>query len=244
MPNYWTGLAIIQQAAGELGIARPTTIQGTVDDGTNQLLALTNAAGNELLTYYPWQQFKLQWAFTTTTDESYDLPANWNYFVDQTQWDTTNHWPLLGPKSPQEWAWLKSGLLASAPRIRYRIMDNKFYIWPIPSPGYGLSMEYMSNAWAQDVSGTPYPNGTPIMMLTKDTDVVMYDPWLMVKFLKLKFYQLKAFDTAGVLSDFTRTFESLTGKDVGAPVLSLVNGAPEMFIGPWSVPDGSWVVGP
>lgn len=235
--TYWTGLAIVKQVAAELGLPQPTTLVGSTAVSDNQLIALMNSAGNELLLYYPWQQFKLQWEFTTTAAESYTLPTLWKYFVDQTQWDRTNHWPMLGPKSPQEWAWLKGGLLASAPRIRYRVMDNLFYIWPIPSPGYSLAMEYMSSAWVLD--GT-----TSAEMVTTDTSVVQYDPWLVIKFIKLKFYQLKGFDTTGVLADFTRIFDSLTGKDIGAPILSLNIRSPSMFIGPWSVPDGSWNVGP
>lgn len=239
---YWTGLAIIKQAAAELGIPIPTTLIGA-DISTAQLLALLNSAGNELLIYYPWEQFKAQWEFTTTNAESYPLPVGWKYFVDQTQWDRTNHWPMLGPKSPQEWAWLKGGLLASAPRIRFRVMDNLFYIWPIPSPGYLLAMEYVLAYYALDPTLGTAP-GTPIEMVSKDTDIVQLDQWMCVKFIKLKFYQLKGFDTTGVLSDFTRVFESLTGKDVGAPILSLVTGMPSQYIGPWSVPDGSWNVGP
>ncbi len=50
------------------------------------------------------------------------------------------------------------------------------------------------------------------------------------------------FDTTAVLSDFTRLFDSLTGKDVGAPILNLNGCQTPMFIGPWSVPDGSWQV--
>lgn len=238
--SYWTGLQIIQQASLEMGLVAPTTIVGSTDVGTLQLLALLNASGNELITYYPWAQFKAQWNFTCDgVSASYDLPADWGYFVDQTQWDRTNRWPMLGPKSPQEWAWITGGLVASAPRVRFRVMDGKFYVWPVTITS-NLNMEYVITGFAQDVSVTPFPGGTQVAMVSKDTDIVMFDPWLMVKFLKLKFYQLKAFDTTAVLTDFTRLFDSLTGKDVGAPVLNLNIQTTPMFIGPWSVPDGSW----
>jgi hypothetical protein len=235
--TYWTGLAIIQQASKELGLGSPTTLVGTTDVQILQLQAFLNAAGNELITYYPWAQLKYQWEFVATGVESYDLPADWNYFVDQTQWDRTNHWPLLGPRSPQEWAWLKGGLVAAAPRARYRVMDNKLWLWPVTTTS-SIAMEYVSNCYAKDGSSVP------IQMVQADDDVPQLEAWLLVKFVKLKFYQLKGFDTTGVLSDFTRLFDSLTGKDTGAEILSLNRGLPNMFIGPWSVPDGSWNVGP
>jgi hypothetical protein len=232
--SYWTGLAIIRQAQAELGLTQATTIVGTLDVGTNQMLALLNSAGNELITYYPWQNLKEEFTITTTGAASYALPTDWGYFVDQTQWDRTNHWPLLGPKSPQEWAWIKGGLLATAPRVRYRVLDNLFFVWPVATTGTTLAMEYTRNTYAQTAALAW------IQMVSTDTDVAQLDPWLLVKFIKLKFYQLKGFDTGGVLSDFTRLFELLTGKDVGAPTLSLNRVGPSIFVGPWSVPDGNW----
>lgn len=244
--RYWSALEIIKQATSELGLNPPATLQGTDDATAIQFLALTNAAGNELLEYYPWQQFMQEWVFDTIPNQGeYDLPADWAYFIDQTQWDRTDHWPLLGPKSPQEWAWLKGGLLAAAPRMRYRVRENQFLLWPIPGQNNGagvpqtfnLAMEYVSRNWVITTDGT---NKTSTDMITKDGDEVRYDPWMVIKFIKLKFYELKGFDTAGVRADFLRIFNSLTGKDKGAPKLSLAPIYPPLFIGPWSIPDGSW----
>lgn len=243
--NYWAAVEIIKQATSELGLKPPTTLQGTDDATATQFLALLNSSGNELLEYYPWQQLCKEWAwFTVPGQGEYNLPADWAYFVDQTQWDRTNHWPLLGPKSAQEWAWLKGGLLAAAPRMRYRVKGSKFCVWPIPGQLNGegqpttfqFAMEYVSNGWVA-VNDQVQTN-----MVTKDSDLVQFDPWLVVKHLKLKFYMLKAFDTSGVSSEFMRIYNSLTGKDKGAPKLSLAPVFPPLFIGPWSIPDGSWDV--
>ena len=236
---YWTAIQLLNQIAGELGIPQYTTVIGGSEQNT-QLLALTNAAGNELLMYYTWQQFMEEWTFTTSPlVGEYAIPDDWAYFTDQTQWDRTNHWPLLGPKSPQEWAWLKGGLVASAPRTRYRVQDGMFKIWPVPAAGASpltLSMEYIVKNWIKksDDSLTD--------MITADGDLIRYNPWLINKYVKLKFYELKGFDTAGVQSYFMRMFNALTGKDVGAPILSLTRAVTNQYIGPWSIPDGSWNV--
>jgi len=241
--NYWTSLKILNQVAGELGLPQVSTLSGITDIQSVQLLAMLNSAGNELVLYYPWEQFTKEWAFDTVSGQgAYDLPADWNYAKDQTQWDRTNHWPLIGPKSAQEWAWLKGGLLATAPRLRYRIMANKLNLWPIPvstssQPTYTIAQEYVSKNWV--LTG----GGTPTDMVVLDTDIVQYEPWLINKYVKLKFYELKGFNTAGVQSDFQRIFDSLTGKDVGAPILNLSPRPTSQYLGPWSVPDGSWAVG-
>jgi hypothetical protein len=240
--QYWPALSLIQQVAAELGLPTPTTLVGSSDVQLNQLVALSNAAGNELLTFYTWEQFIKEWNWPTVDAQpAYDLPDDWLYFTDQTQWDRTNHWPLLGPKSPQEWAWLKGGLLAAAPKMRYRVYQDQFWLWPVPgSSSFDIAMEYVVKNWV--LSPSPVPD-TPKDMIATDGDVVMYHPWLFMKFLKLKFYELKGFDTTAPEKDFMRIFQSMTGKSKGAPKLSLAPLFPPLFIGPWSIPDGSWDTG-
>ena len=240
----WTAIQVVQQTAGELGLPVPQTLVGDVSPQTSQLLALLNSAGNELLLYYPWEAFVKFWEWDTVDGQAeYPLPDDWAYFVNQTQWDQTNHWPLLGPKSPQEWAWLKGGLLAAAPRMRYRVYQDKFVLFPTPASVSGgsftpfhMSMEYVRSTWVTKA------DASKASMVSGDSDYIGYQPWMLVKFIKLKFYELKAFDTAGVRADFLRIFQSLTGKDRGAPKLSLAPRFPPLFVGPWSIPDGSWDV--
>lgn len=243
MAEYWSAGDILKQTCGELGLPRIASLTAADDVQSIQLIALLNAAGNDLLTYYPWQQLAKEWIFSTAdvdpVEGAIPLPADWAYFRDQTQWDRTDHWPLLGPKSPQEWAWLKGSLVAALPRQRFRVADGKFMLWPLPaSPFVTMSMEYIVCNWIQPVGG-----GDHTSMLVADGDIIQYNPWMVIKFLKLKFYELKAFPTAGVAGDFLRIFNSLTGKDVGGKILSLSPRHTSEYLGPWSIPDGSWNVG-
>jgi len=239
MASYWSAIRILQQTAGELGLPQIPTITGLSDVQSVQLLSLLNAAGNELLMYYPWEQLANEWTFTTVENQTdYDLPTDYKYFTDQTQWDRTNRWPLLGPKSPQEWAWLKGSLVAALPRMRFRVQDDKFKLFPRPgATPFTMAMEYIKCNWLSTTSGGVT---TETDMITQDGDTLFYDPWLLIKFVKFKFYELKGFDTTGVNADFMRVFNSLTGKDTGAKILSLSPQIQTQYLGPWSVPDGSW----
>ena len=244
--QYWPALQIINQVAGETGQTVVKTLfqpEDVTADQNVQLLAALQAAGNELMMYYPWEQFRKELKFPLVAGiGAYDLPSDWAYFIDQTQWDTTNHWPLLGPKSAAEWAWLKGGLLASFPRMRYRVMSNKLEFFPTPASNsqFVMSMEYMICNWVRDTSA---PDAMPNKaMVTADGDEVWYHPWLMVKYTKLKWLQLKGFDQSAAAADFQRMYDALRGKDTGAQVLSLVPQQTPFFIGPWSVPDGNWNV--
>ena len=197
-----------------------------------------------------------QWLVTTVEGESeYTLPADWSYFIDQTQWDRTNHWPLLGPKSPQEWQWLKGGLLSSGPRIRYRVWNKKFTIFPTPSPSntpsgdsnitgvfapWTLAMEYISSHWLQSSTEA----NITYAEVNSDSDLVLLDPWIVTSFLKLKFREAKGLDTTAFKSDFVQLFWSRTGKNKGAPTLTLSPRPRTMLIGVNNVPDGAWNVYP
>ncbi len=240
--GYWSAVEVLKQVAGELGLPQAPTIVGITDVQSIQLLSLLNSAGNELQLYYPWEQFSKEWVFLNDSPVGeYDLPDDWAYFRDQTQWDRTDHWPLLGPKSPQEWAWLKGSLVAALPRQRFRVANNKFKIWPVPDPTAPfatLAMEYIDKNWIEPAAGGP-PNTN---MIISDGDTLLYNPWLLIKFVKFKFYELKGFPTTGVQADFMRIFNSLTGKDVGAKILSLSPRYTSQYLGPWSIPDGSWEV--
>jgi hypothetical protein len=240
MAQYWSAISVLQQVAGELGLPRPATVVGVNDLISSQLLALLNSAGNELLLYYPWEQFSSTFNVATVGGQGdYTLPEDLAYFTDQTQWDNTNHWPLSGPKSAQEWAFLKGSLVAPLPRIRYRIAGDVLKLYPVPAIGassLSLSMEYISKNWVQPLTLVESD------LITLDTDVLQYNPWLLVKFVKFKFYELKGFPTLGVQADFMRIFNSLTGKDTGADKLSLSSNPTTAYLTMNSVPDGNWGV--
>lgn len=230
---------VVQQAMLEMGLPKPAEAIGNADATVQQMLALLDSAGNELIQGYPWSQLTKEWVFNVTTDSnSYALPADWSYFLDQTQWDRTNHWPLLGPKTAQEWQWLKGGLLSSGPRIRYRVVGNKLEIFPTGAASQ-LAMEYVADTWLASAN----LNNTFYNSPTADTDILLLDPWIMVKYLKLKFWEAKGLDTSAYTKDFVGMFEARIGKNKGAPVLTLSPRARTMLIGINNIPDGSWNVG-
>jgi hypothetical protein len=97
-------------------------------------------------------------------------------------------------------------------------------------------MEYIRSTWVE------YATDTYRSTVQADADVPVFDPWLLVKFVKLKFFEAKGLNTEAVKSDFLLTLTSTTGKDKGAPILSLAPRVQSILLGPYSVPDGSWPI--
>jgi hypothetical protein len=240
-------LWVIQQAAQEMGLPKPFEAASSQETTTRQLVALLNACGNEMVNGYAWEQLTKEYVIETIEGhDQYLLPSDWSYFIDQTQWDRTNHWPLLGPKTAQEWQWLKSGIISSGPRLRYRVVGNIFAIYPTPAPVTDggvfvpstVAMEYVSDAWLMDVdiSNTYYDS------VQSDTNVPIIDPWILVKFLKLKYWEAKGLDTTAYTKDFLGMWEARIGKNRGAPILSMSPRVTNMLVGVNNIPDGSWNV--
>jgi len=246
MAEARTVLWVVQQAMVEMGLPKPAEVVTSQDATVQQMLALLNRAGTDMVIGFPWEQLIKEWIITTEDGVAeYDMPSDWSYFIDQTQWDRTNHWPLLGPKTAQEWQWLKGGLLSSGPRLRYRVVSAKFEIWPVPSPSAGvftpgtLAMEYVADTWLKDVNQA----NTYYASVQSDTDILLLDPWVMTAYLKLKYWEAKGLNTAAYMKDFLGTWEAKIGKNKGAPMLTLAPRARTMLIGINNIPDGSWNVG-
>jgi hypothetical protein len=228
-------LWIVRQAQAELGLPQSSDISASANALDMQFCALLNSAGNELQQYYPWQGLTGPFSFSTQAGKaSYSLPTDYSYFIDQTQW--ANNDVMQGPKSAQEWQFLKNSIGAAMGGIRYRVFQGLFWLMPTPGSVYTVSMEYVSKNWVN----AGLSNATTLV--STNADVPLFDEWLLVKFVKLKFWETKGFDTTAFRDDFVNAFNAKTGKNMGAPVLSMVPRRSDGYLGPWNVPDGSWHV--
>jgi len=295
-----TMLQLVQQVTAELNLAVPTFVAGNQSQDVQQILALMNGAGYDLVKEYDWQALQVQYRFYTqainTTGTSvngsltlqidaaidlsgvttqwqvtgtninqdtnvvsannttkqivlsqmasgtgsgaivlaqtaYSLPADFETITDRTMWDKTKHWEALGGETAQQWQWLKSGYISTGPRIRWRILDNQFQVWPPMNTNEYLGWEYRSKGWARAA------NGTVKNSFTADTDTTVYDDRLMVIYTKLKYFQVKSFDTTALQQDYQRYLSVVKANDKGAPNLSFAPYPSKVLIGYANIPD-------
>lgn len=168
--------------------------------------------------------------------QDYALPTDYDRMVPDTNWDRTDHWRNLGPKTPQEWQWLQGGIISTGPRERYRIIGNKLRIFAALTTPYNFAYEYISNYWVLGAA-----DSTPTKSAyTVDTDTCVFPDALMLAGLKLYFRKAKRLDYAIDLSDFTDQLSQAKAADNPQPIRSLAPIPVEQFIGPWSIQDGNW----
>ena len=214
-----TGIAAGYLASG-LGIQADTHVV-SVDSSTQVTLDATCQSSNTAATL----------AFG---EDKYSLPSDWDRQINRTDWDKTKRWELMGPKLPQEWQWLKSGIISTGPRLRYRIYGNYYQIWPVPDNGSRLGFEYISNKWALSSGGTAQAS------FLADTDTCVFPDRLMTLGLKLKFFEVKGFDTTAMANDFNKAYEAACANDAGSPTLSLAPSISSILLTPLNIPDSGY----
>ena len=293
-----TMLQLVQQVSAELNLAVPTYVAGNPSQDTQQILALMNRAGYDLVKEYDWQALEVEYRFyttavTTTCDTTngtyilgnipstvgldstysivgtnvpqdtyvdqvidahtitttqlssatsyggsvtfsktiYDLPPDYETITDNTHWDKTKHWQMLGPVDAQQWQWLKSGYISTGPRVRWRILGNEFQIWPPYNTQEYLGFEYRSRGFVKDATGQVKNS------FTADTDTTVLDDDVIALATKLKYFQIKSFDTTALNQDYIRYLNVAKANDKGSATLSFAPQPSAVLIGWANIPD-------
>ena len=294
-------LQLVQQVTAELNLAVPTYVAGNTSQDVQQILALMNRAGYDLVKEHDWQALELEYRFyttaitttcnttigteiltdipsttgldntysivgtaipqdtyvdtvldanrVTTTQQAsatsvggtvtfsktkYDLPPDFENITDNTHWDKTKHWQMLGPVDAQQWQWLKSGYISTGPRVRWRILGGEFQIWPPYNSQEYLGFEYRSKGFVRDASGTVKNS------FTADTDTTVLDDTVIVLATKLKYFQIKSFDTTALSQDYQRYLSVAKANDKGSATLSFAPQPSAVLIGWANIPDSNY----
>jgi hypothetical protein len=172
----------------------------------------------------------------TFSQVRYAMPSDFDRLIDRTDWDKSQHWEMLGPETAQQWQWLKSGYISTGPRVRYRVLGGLFQIWPALGANHTLGFEYVSNLWITAAAGTQ-PTKTAF---TVDTDTCIFPDRLMVLGTKLKYFEIKGFDTLALYRDYMMQLDLAKAHDAGSPTLSFAPQMSTVLVGYENIPDAGY----
>lgn len=176
----------------------------------------------------------------TLAQDTYPMPAGFDWMNNRTMWDRTNRWELLGPDSPQLDQWHRSGIVATGPRRHFRQIgpfSSQFRIWPPPFEIINplqLVFEYLSTA-SVGVHGS---STLFAQYYANDDDISVLDDQAILLGLKWLFWQIKGFNYVDMKNDWLDYAKKLAAKDGAAPTLPLVQHTNPLFISPANVQDG------
>jgi hypothetical protein len=196
---------------------------------SNPVPMSTPAATTGIIFFY-----RTQPTLFTFQKVKYAMPSDYDSTVPRTHWDKSKRWEMLGPEDAQQWEWLLSGYISTGPRIRWRIFQGKFQIWPGVSYNEVLGFEYRSKAWAESADGTAKNS------FTADTDTCIYPDRLMVLGTKLKYFEAKGFDTTAMYRDYLSELETCIAQNTSAANLSFAPRPGTVLIGYDNIPDSGY----
>lgn len=229
-------LTIIQGAAKELKLVAPTTVIASTDPNAPQLLALANKEGKELVRRFDWQALQKEATFATVALEQQTTlaaigAADFDHVIDETMWNRSQNWRVLGPLRPDEWQRKKASAAQAAIGNWFRIRGDAILFYPTPTAGENIYFEYISKNWCQSQSLTGQDTWTA------DTDTALIDEEVIRLGIVWRFRKAKGFDYGEDFRTYEAALESLFGGDAGNSAVDMV-GEPEM-IGA-HLPEGSW----
>ena len=240
-----------------------TTTTGTITAGSAVMTGIPDTSGlaagrvvtgtgiqpyAEILTVDGANQITLNSFATTATSscsftfavQDYSVPSGFDRMISDTNWDRTNHWRNMGPKSSQEWQWLQGGIISTGQRERYRIYQNKMRIFAAITTSYLFAYEYVSSFWVVPTGGTEATKAA----FTADSDFCVFPDDLMALGLKYQWLKSKKLDFGVELAEFNRALSYCKAQDQPVGAASLAPLQMPDLISPWSVQDGNWPTTP
>jgi hypothetical protein len=218
------GLAVFTFSADidaiELGLVSAAISNpfASADPNILQLLAYLKSGGRKLAKERAWSHLTNEYTFSTASGTAvYALPSDYRGMIDQSGWNRTSEYPLGGPLSPQEWQYAKAVSVVGSLSTLVRFQGGQLEIIPTPSATETIALEYLTTSWIRPVGQTTPTSDLPSVA----TDVVCFDPALVVSMLKLEFLKNKGFDTTSAQQDFDRLRAQVASEDSPSPVLSL-----------------------
>jgi len=222
------GSPVITNVADTTGLSNKW--MASTGNGVPQDCSVVSVVGSTVTMNQPMQATQVG-ASLVFGQTKYDLPPDYEAITDRTHWDKSKHWEMLGPEDAQQWQWLKSGYISTGPRIRWRILGQYFQIWPIMNTSEYLGFEYRSKGWARS-SSDAIKNS-----FTADTDTTVFDDQIMILGTKLRYWQIKGFDTTALQQEYDRYLSVAKANDKGAPNLSFAPYPSKVLIGYANIPD-------
>ena len=250
--HQWQGITVEYQfttpfysytGTGTSGSATLTGMSSTASLTTDFMVVGTGVPQSTYVVSITATEVVLSQAVTSTSTGSfvfsqvkYALPAAYDRLLDRTEWDKTQHWEMLGPETPQQWQWLKSGFISTGPRVRYRMLAQELQIWPPLGATHTLGLEYITSQWVATAVGAQ-PTKTAF---TADTDVCVFNDRLMVLALKLKYNEAKGFDTTASYRDYKNQLDIAKANDGGSLTLSFAPRISSILVGWNNLPDSGY----
>lgn len=232
-------LTIVQKFCRRTQIPIPNTVTGSTDDQVKQVWGLLEEEGDDLAKRGAWQAITFEASLTTTaTEDQGDINTiasnGFDYIKNQTFWDRTNRWIVLGPIEAPEWQSMQAWNI-SGPRSSYRIVRDRLLIYPTPAAGLDFRFEYVSKNWILSSDGLTYKE-----TFTADDDNPLLIERLLLMGLRWRWKKEKGLAYQEDFATYEAQVRDALSRDAGKPILKMDSAYSQVPTPGIFVPQGSW----
>lgn len=175
-------LSIAQDVAKEVGFTVPSSLVNNSDEVATQLLFMIKREARVLSDKFNWQALVKSYQFNfVASQQAYNLPSDFRYFIQNTLWNSTMRRPLLGPISFEDYQIQVNYLITSGIDKMVTVFNNQMNITPTPGSTDSINFLYTTTNIFQSSGGS----GQTSILADTDTTVVRED--LIELGLKLRF---------------------------------------------------------
>ena len=145
-------LTIVTNVANECGYTVNSSIIGSTETTTKQLLAIANRINRDIFEAYPWPKCYASGSIQLVAGQAtYALPSAFSQLQYESFWNQSTRWRVLGPMSEREYADAIGFGLNTTIYQRFQIRgisNNELLIYPTPGSQYDtntLVFEYIAD---------------------------------------------------------------------------------------------------
>jgi hypothetical protein len=216
--RYMNAGDIISQVGVDVGL--PVTLDPfqSVDAQYQRMIVQLNLCGNALLTLYPWARLRgLATINCTPGNGNYALPDDFSAMTPSTTWrKDQNFVPGYGTVSAQTWQYLVNVPIVGTINVIYREQMGGISVLPTPTQAYSFTFEYISRGWVSDAGQT----GVFRDNVEEASDIVLFDPLLISRYLKMRWLKSTGFDASDATDEFNLLLDNRSSTDTSKPKLS------------------------
>ena len=202
-------LTIVQNAAAEIKIIKPTSVVNNTDPDVESLFRQINKVGDRLMKLYPWQILTKEHTFTSvaTEEQTGILPADFDRFRMETFWNRTDQYFISGPISSTEWQGLKATSYSTEEYRKFAIRGDSILVIPTMGAGKTLAFEYVSKNWCQSALSVGQT------VFAADTDTSIINEELLTRGLIWEHLNAEGLPNAAEANNFVEYYKILVKND-------------------------------
>ena len=213
-----TALALVQNAADELSLARPTNISDTSSDNTAQkLVRQLVRTCRQLGAEYDWSRLRREKTITTTATEEQTgaLPTDFLRFVPESMWNRSKRTKVNGPLPVDDWQARKATLVTGA-YSNFVLRNNAFLVTPVPGAGQIIAFEYITKYIGINGAAT-----TEVNEFLADTDTTYFDDELILLGIVWRYRKAEGLDYSEEFREYGMRRANLIKMDGGRRIVDM-----------------------